>query len=580
MFDSRRRQDGFSLIEILIVISIMVMILGGIFVSFEYALKLIADTRIRTTALSLANDRMELIRSLPYDAVGTIAGIPAGAIPQNRSVNLNGKDFNERVLIQNIDDPADGLGSLDGNGILADYKTVKVEYTWFINQATSTLFLLSTIVPRSIETNGGGGTLRVNVFDAGVTPLPGILVRLINTTTTSTVDMSTFTNANGSVLFTGAPAAADYEIFVSAPGFSSDQTRRATTTLPNPTTLPVAVLEGDVSTMNFQIDRLSSLNVTLLSSRVISSSTLYFRDLTAIATSTDLVIESDTLRLTEVGGIYSPSGQAFLIPVSPSPLLRWGFLETSLVLPTGTSFRYQFYTSTSSADIVPDTAIPGNSAGFTTNQVDLRALPVATYPTLVIGLNLETTNTSVTPQIEFVRLSHVETETPRAGTPFTIRGNKTIGTLADSSPVAKVEFTATTNGSGTFSTSTLEWDEYRFVPAAGERVVEACPSLPFNLLPNSTLSTTFITQSTSAHTLRLRAETSSAQPIIGALVTIVRPGINRSANTSWCGQVFFDSLVEEVDYVLEVSAPGFATSTLSNFSVSGGGEQTVVLIVI
>src|SRR3989344_5779907 len=216
----QKQSRGFSLVEVLVVIAITALVFVGLFAAFEYSLKLIAQSRAKMTALTVANDQIEY-----------------------------------------IDDDADGIGAADTNGITTDYKQVKVSVEWTINGNTNEVFLVSNITPRSIETNVGGGTLRVNVFDADVQPLPGASVRVVNNTIVPNVDVTRTTDATGVALFGGAPAGPDYEIFVTGVGYSSDQTYMATTSLPTPITQPVAVVEADISTMNFFIDRTSELTV-------------------------------------------------------------------------------------------------------------------------------------------------------------------------------------------------------------------------------------------------------------------------------------------------------------------------------
>ena len=78
MFTPKKRPHGFTIVEALIVIAIGVTMFGSLLVTFEYAFELLSHSKARTTALSIATDRMEYFRSLPYDDVGTISGIPAG----------------------------------------------------------------------------------------------------------------------------------------------------------------------------------------------------------------------------------------------------------------------------------------------------------------------------------------------------------------------------------------------------------------------------------------------------------------------------------------------------------------------
>jgi len=572
-----KNKAGFSLVEVILVIVIVTIVFGGLFISFEYSLRLIGQSRAKMTALSLMNDRLEYIRSLPYDAIGTVLGIPSGAIPQNRVVNLNGINFNERVLIEFVDDVADGFGSLDSNGILSDYKRIKIEYTWNMSGVTDSFSTVSNIVPRSIETTAGGGTLRVNVFDSLALPLSGVSVRLLNITTTSTIDVTRYTDVGGSAIFTGAPAAANYQIFVSSPGFSSDQTRVATTSLPNPNTLPISVLESDVSTMNFQIDRLSTTTIKLLSSQTINTNIEYFDDLSGIASSTSVTVSGGALELIETGGVYDSSGFAWLNPFTPTPIINWGVVKMDSVISTDTDIRIQFYTDTNLTDLVPEIDLPGNTFGFTEEYIDLRGLSGGKYPTLVPRASLVTTNVNQTPRLLRLDMPYIEDEVPLAGEVVNIIGTKIIGNLADSTPVLKYSLSTTTNSSGQVSLYGLEWDQYRLITDGGRVISDVCPGNPFTVTPNSSTTLNIITSLANTHNLRVAVKTGFGTPLLGATVLLTRPGYSDSRTTSWCGQAFFPSLVGASDYTLSVSAPGYIINIIDPFTASSTSFQEVIL---
>jgi hypothetical protein len=569
---------GFSLIEALVVIGLTVMIFAGLFAAFEYSLKLIAHSRAKMTALSLATDRVEYLRSLPYADVGTVFGIPNGAIPQNRVVSLNGIDFAERVLIEYVDDPADGSGALDSNSVVADYKKMKVEYTWNIYGSTQSFSLISSIVPRAIETTSGGGTVRVNVFDADVLPLPGVSVRLLNTTGTSTIDVTRNTDATGAALFTGAPANSNYQIFVSAPGYSSDQTREATTTLAVPSTAPVSLLESDVTTVSFQIDRLSDLLVNVYSSQVTDSHTEPFNDLLGADSSSYVVATGSALALTEVAGVYDAAGTVLLNPISPATIEAWGVLEVDSVVPTSTEVRVRFYSSTSTASLISESNLPGNLAGFATRFVDLSNLSLSTYPSLVVGVDLSTTDTSVTPQINSLILSHVESRNMLPSTNFTMRGSKIIGATSGAVSIYKFDIATTTDLSGQLVLDDIEWDSYQFELGSGLVISEACSSNPYFLAPDTEKTLNLLAAPASTDNLRVEVKDSTGAPIIDATVELRQvPSSTWSDQTSWCGQVYFGGLTSASDYELEVSATGYTTQILSSATISGTTVQSIVL---
>lgn len=529
------------------------------------------------TALTLVNDRLEYLRSLPYDDVGTVSGIPSGTIPQNRSVSLNGINFNERVLIEFVDDSGDGQGLLDSNNVVSDYKRVKVEYTWFFDGATSTVYSTSTIVPRSIETNAGGGSLRVNVFDANVLPLQNIDVRLVNYTTTSTIDVSKKTDASGIALFTGAPAGANYEIFVSGSGYSSDQTHQATTSLPYPSTLPVAILESDVSTMNFQVDRLSDLTIETLSTKHVAEVTETFADTTGLGATSSVAVNAGELQLFHDGSDYDSIGSVMLQAVAPSPLEYWVGAKIMTNKPSDTDVRVHFYTSSSTADLISEVDLPGNLAGFTGPYIDLSNLDTATFPTLVVGIALSTSNTTNTPLVQDFTLGYVDTKTPLSGSTLTVRGNKTIGTLADASLVYKNQISTTTNSDGVVELTDIEWDVYTTIVDSSYVVAEACKSHPFSLVPNINDKLSLLLTTASANNLRVVVQDNTGNNLPDATVTLSRPGFNESHTSSWCGQTFFSGLSSNNDYVLNISATGYTTQVLNPIDISGSLVQVIIL---
>lgn len=571
-----RQTYGFSLIEVILVSAVALIFFTGLISMVIYVVDLLSDARARLSALSGATERIEFIRSLAYDSVGTVAGIPNGAIPQNRTVTLNGYQFNERVLIEFVDDDADGLGAADSNSIIADYKRVKVEYSWNVTGATSTLALVSTVVPRSIETTAGGGTIRVNVFDALAAPLPGASVRLLNTTGTTTVDVTRTTDATGVALFAGAPAGSNYQIFVTDTGYSTDQTYVATTSNPNPNPAPISVLEADVSTMNFFIDRLADLSVQVFSSVVEGSITEPFTDLTGVASSSEVTTVGGELVLRDVAGVYSGLGTAYRV-LTPSPLSRYGALSLVTSQPAGTDVRVRFYTGSSTFTLIPEADLPGNAAGFDARYVDLRALSVATYPAIVAGIELTTTNTAVTPAVDQVVLYYRESETPRVGESLTLRGAKTIGSDGGT-PIYKYDVTSTTNGSGLVTATNIEWDTYT-ISFSGQTIRAVCADNPFSVAPQSDTEVEVVTGGASAHNVRLHVLDSAGLPIPGAAAELRRTGVLETDTTDACGVAFFSdgSIGAESDYEIEISAPGFVTTILTGESVSGDTVKRTVL---
>jgi Carboxypeptidase regulatory-like domain len=546
-------------------------------ISFRYSLELISHSRAKLTALTLANDNMEYIRSLSYNAVGTVSGIPSGLIPQVSTTTLNGIVFTKRVLIEYIDDDADGVGVADSNGITTDYKQAKVILSWTLRDVTKEVFLVTNIIPRSIETDVGGGTVRVNVFDFANLPLPGADVRLVNTTLVPNIDVTRSSDASGSALFGGAPAGGDYEIFVTAPGYSSDQTYRATTTLPNPTTQPIAVVEASISTMNFFIDQLSNVSLLALSSKIPNEVSESFNTTAGIATSTNTDVTANELRLSGSPGSYSLNGTAYLIASVPTPLASWDYLLVEGTKSGNTNVLVRFYTGSSSAyTLIPDSDLPGNNAGFSIGATDVRALDVGTYPAVTIGITLSSTNSNETPEVDTVVLGYIESDTPLSGEALTMTGSKTIGTLADASPVYKTVLTDTTDGQGRISLNNIEADEYGLI-ATGYDIAQLCDANGLTVEPGTSTDLEVLFAPDTTNTLRVAVTTAGGSPVIGAVVELERGGFSATEVTGSCGQVFFSGLTAASDYTLQVDAVGYATFNLTPIDISDDEVENVTL---
>ena len=259
--DKARFSNGASLIDVIFGVSIMLIIFIGIFGIFKLSIELVSSSKSKTGALALANEQMEFIRSLSYNAVGVVGGIPAGNIEQEEIIILNKTIYTRRTFIQYIDDLKDGLEEEDENLITADYKLVKVEIKWTIGDTERKFSLISNIVPKGIETFEGGGTLIINSIDAYGAPIAGAQVNIKNNTIFPTIDLMAFTNNFGKIMFPGSPAAADYEIIVTKDGYSTAKTYDADANNPNPDPGHLTVAEKETTRSTFAIDLLSGMDI-------------------------------------------------------------------------------------------------------------------------------------------------------------------------------------------------------------------------------------------------------------------------------------------------------------------------------
>lgn len=578
----RRYHLGFTLIETLVVIAIFTLIFGGLFFTIQFILKLISINKASTSALAIATERIEYIRSLPYLSIGTVSGIPSGSIPQNATSSLNGTTFYERTLIQYVDSPDDGIGATDANGILADYKEVKVEISWQTQSGTSSIFLLTNVVPIGIESTTGGGTVVVNVFDADVQPVAGASVRIYNDTTTTTVDVTRNTNASGVAMFAGAPAAGNYQITVSKTGYSTDQTYVATTSNPNPTTPPVAVVESNVSTMNFQIDRLSDLRIRTLGPATKGSFSDVFNDMSTVLSVTNTVLNGGFVELVGSAGSYVPVGSVVSVSSTPATITSWEMATWDALTPANTTVSVSVYavSSTSVYTLVPDSDLAGNSSGFTSGIINLSQLSTTTYPALALGATLTSGDVNVTPSLDAWSLTHVVSEPSIGNIPYTLIGSKSIGTTLGGAPIPKYTDSDMTDSVGESMHQDLEWDSYDVLLNTGAYdIAEVIPRLPYPLEPGVSETLDVVLVGDHPFTLRVAVRDPNGESVVGASVELMRSGFSETLTSSLYGQVFFNSgFGTHSDFRVIVNAPGFVSQTITDVIIDGDEVIEVILI--
>lgn len=148
---SRCTSRGAGLIEVVVATALLTIIFTGLFGVLTLGTRLATDNKSRTGALSLALERIEYIRSLDYNDIGTVGGDPQGSLVVSENVELNGVQYIRRTSIVYIDDAKDGVGVSDVNGIINDYKRVKVAVSWEGQTGTRVSSLVSDVAPIGIE---------------------------------------------------------------------------------------------------------------------------------------------------------------------------------------------------------------------------------------------------------------------------------------------------------------------------------------------------------------------------------------------------------------------------------------------
>jgi hypothetical protein len=561
-----------TFIDVVLGTALMLIVFLGIAGAFRLSLEIVGSARAKTSALAILNERVEAIRSLPYTAVGTVGGIPSGTIAQTESISLNGVDFVVRTLIQYVDAPEDGLDDMDENGVTADYKKVKVEASWLFRGETRTFALSTTISPQGIEQLEGGGTLRVEVFDATAEPVQGASVRIVNDTVSPAVDVTALSNASGRVSFPGSPEGAGYEITVTKAGYSSAQTYDITSENPNPSPAHVAVVEGETSALSFAIDVAGIMRVYTYEPEEGGSFSDTFADTANLAELVNTETVAGALVLSGGPENYALSGSARSVGIVPNYLASWDEALWDVAIPEGTDARVQvFFDDAGTFTLVPESALPGNSAGFTVSPVDISALSTDTYGSLALGALLVTTDSAATPSLGSWGISYRVGPTPLPNVPFAIHGTtKTIGVATDGSPVYKFDQSFITTQYGEWFIDPMEWDTYVLSITSLYDIYELCPAT-LALAPGQEMAVVLTAVPEAGDTLRVVVSDTAGAPIVGATVALSGAG---DAVSSACGQAFFDA--DEATYTVSVTKSGYQPSVM-DVLVSGDTVHAVTL---
>jgi type II secretory pathway pseudopilin PulG len=262
-----KNKSGQTLISLLIALAIFAILSHAIFTLTTSSFKTVSFSKARIAARHIAEEKIETIRNMPYDSIGTVGGIPYGTILQKEDRLLNGLNFVIKTSIVYVDDPFDQQAP---NDILpTDYKRVRIDVSWGGAAASTNnpVVITTDIAPKGIEKIAGGGTLSILVFDANADPIPQAEVHIFSNSVTPNIDITQNTNTNGRMVIPGIPHCTEcYNIAVTKSGYSIDKTF-TTSEIANPAKPLVSVNEGSLTEISFIIDKNSTLNISTLSDR-------------------------------------------------------------------------------------------------------------------------------------------------------------------------------------------------------------------------------------------------------------------------------------------------------------------------
>jgi hypothetical protein len=251
-------KKGVTAMETLIGIGLVSVIVMTVYSSLIGAMNNATESRKRTGALALANEKMEFIRNLEYNEIGTIQGIVPGLLYSSEKVSKNNCAYNIKTEVRYIDDLADGVAPFDL--INNDYKQVHVEVDWGVPEKSVSLY--SVFVPNGLETNIHSGTLSINVIDSTGVPVPAVSVEIKSLDDNPIVDYATGTDDSGNLILPGVPSQ-HYRIFLSKSGYENVMTYPSPITEDDftPFDTDLFVAEANLNTKTFFMDKSAELTL-------------------------------------------------------------------------------------------------------------------------------------------------------------------------------------------------------------------------------------------------------------------------------------------------------------------------------
>jgi len=590
MIFSSHKKSGLTLVEVLVGSFLMLVVFFGIFGLIRLSIKLIAQSKARIVATAFANQKIEQVRNLPYNQIGTVGGIPAGTIPETETITSNGVSFSIKTTVIYIDDPFDN--TFPNDPFSWDYKRVKVAASW-IGFMAGTVDLVTDVAPKGIETTGGGGVISILVFDANGQSVPQVSIHIENSAVSPAIDATYQTNDQGRLFLPGAPACDTcYKITASKAGYNSDRTFAVGeiiggTTLAVPAKSFISVVEGQQTDTSFSVDRLSAQ--TVQSVKYVEEKTWSdsFDDLTKIGETFQTVASTTegSVKLDQSQGQYFQTGYLVSAPITPTGLTQWGRLNWKQDAPASTNLKYHLLYSTSSNwEMIPDQDLTvggvTNSAGFDLSPIDIAELDTIKYKSIKIKADFSSDDASLTSSLYNWQITWFssDTLTPIPNLVFTLQGIKIIGTDNNGNQIYKYQQNLSTDGSGQIVIENLEWDSYKITVngiSTGYDIANSSPSQPVNINPDGSQTTILKLANHQANTLLVTVKDSANNPLTGASVRLYKTGYDKLKITTESGQAFYSPL-SAAAFTLDIMMTDFQDYS-EDVDVSGQKEQVVVL---
>lgn len=261
--NKRKVSRGFTLIEALMFLFLFSVITLSFYQTWILATGHIVNVKSRLGAIAVANQQMEIIRSIIFDDIGTTTGIPTGTLAENQTLTVNNAVYNVHTLVQFVDNPTDGTLGAGTDIAPNDYKQVTVTVSWGGGTDTEKVTTTSIFSLDGVESVAAGtGILSVNVLDGTGAGVSGASVHIVNSSVAPAVNITASTDTNGNLTFPGAPASVQgYQISVSKSGYYPNTTYPPyPTSTFNPVNIHTTVVAGSLTATTLVSDADSDIS--------------------------------------------------------------------------------------------------------------------------------------------------------------------------------------------------------------------------------------------------------------------------------------------------------------------------------
>lgn len=214
------KQAGFTLVELLVSIAILLVAVTAIVPLFTFAIETAQINNMKEIAASLANRELEKIRGLEFAEIGVEGGNPAGDLKSTYTEPMNGNYYNIELLISWIQKGNHCDESLI-DAPLWDYKSVKVKVEATGPRDRVVREEMETLIARSAfqesSPTSGIKICASRAWEDSKIPVPDVKVVIEGPNASKVQQWTTTTSQGAALFFLEEKETGDYLVTAKAP---------------------------------------------------------------------------------------------------------------------------------------------------------------------------------------------------------------------------------------------------------------------------------------------------------------------------------------------------------------------------